>query len=188
MSYYGLYCSARSNYQNACGQVWSCQRNLESLAIQKQATIDEINQLKIDIQNHEEALSQIKGLLGREPELASNVAKCEEKIEDCGTNYTAMAECDTIATKNVHTVYHTELNKNSSSKKQIVGHTEEKKQTVNNKLSTLRNQLVVAQNRYNEICSAITSTQRSLENWEYSRDRYEDRMWYYYDTWLDEDD
>ena len=63
MDYEYYYQNAKSRYYNACSEINSCENRISELGVEKQQKNNQINKLKTDIKNNQDALEGIEQML-----------------------------------------------------------------------------------------------------------------------------
>ncbi|WP_245532840.1 hypothetical protein [Acetivibrio clariflavus] len=109
MDYSYYYNNARRRYYEACSEISNCQNRINELKKQRQQKINLINQLKIDIKNHEEALDGVTQIIKSEGDLNKKIADISNKTNQASINYCSMVSSSNVINKNLNEVYNNEM-------------------------------------------------------------------------------
>jgi len=165
MSYESSYSSARNRYYNACSEINRCENRISELKTQRQQKINQINQLKTDIKNHQEALESVTQIIRNEESLNAGFLGITNKTSDATDNFCGMVISSDVTNKNLTEVYNCETTRTKSTLTNIFDNLRAKKNELTNKITDLQNQLRTAESELQDIESAIRTTELSLQEW-----------------------
>ena len=179
MSYESSYYSARSRYYNACSEINSCQNRLVELKNKRQQKIKQINQLKTDIKNHQEALASVTQILKSETPLNTKLSGIVNKTGNAAANYISMVNASNVVSKDISDVYNNEMTTTKNTLRSIIDNLTAKKNELNTKILDLQAQLRRAETELEDIENKIRSTEASLQDWRRAKSNASIDMEYY---------
>lgn len=188
MSYESEYSSSCSRYYNACSEINSCENRIRELETQKQQKIKLINKLDTEIKNHQEALSDVEGMLQSDSNLNQDISNINNKTDLAADNFIGMIKASDIKSKDLRDVYSNEMEKTKSTLSSIIEGLKTKKTTLINKIQELKEKLRVAKEELEDIKASIRSTESSLRDWQSTRTSASMDMEYYSRKMSEEED
>lgn len=174
------YNNARSRYYNACSEINSLVNRINELKVQKQKKLNEINQLKVEIKDNQEAYDYLSHIItSSDTGLNTRINNIVDKTSQASDNYKKMVCSSDVQNKDLNDVYYDEITKTKNLLSGIFESLQTKKNTLNAKISDLKSKLQSAETELQDIEYMIRSTESSLQDWERTKSSAAIDMEYY---------
>jgi len=166
MDYTGSYETAKSSYYNAYAEMNYCVNRISELNTRKTQKVKEINQTETEIKNHREALDKIvKIVAGNCPDLSQKIPLITSKTSSASFNLVGMVGASEHPAKSLEDAFSGEI----ADTKRILGEVtqglEDRKNTVNTRLSELEALLTRLKDELADLNSAINAEQITQDYW-----------------------
>ena len=161
--------NARRRYQNASSEITSTQNRITSLGSQRQQGVNEINRLRAEIRNHEEALEKIEQMLTKEASLDQGIARITNSMNPAATNYLNMIRASNVTSKNLNQVYDNAMQETKRTLSSTMSRLRAERSSLRSKIADLQNQLRRAEAELERVNNSTRSAQSSLQSLNNSR-------------------
>jgi len=179
MDYKYDYDNARRRYYDACSEINGCENRIIDLRSQRQQKINQINQLKTDIKNNQEALEGITQIVKSDVSLNKKFIDIGSKTSQAADNYIGMVSASNVSSKNLSDVYKDETAKTKQTLSDIFESLKAKKTALSAKITDLKNQLRRAESELQDIENRIKKTEADLQSWKQTKTNASIDMEYY---------
>ena len=179
VDYEYYYNNAKRRYSDACSQINACENKLNDLRSQRQQKINQINQLKTDIKNHQQALEGMTQIIKSDESLNKKIVDINNKTSQAAENFTGMISASNVSNKNLSDVYNDEATKTKQTLSNILQTLKTKKTNLDTKIADFSNQLRRAESELQDIENRIKNTESELSSWKTQKTNASLDMEYY---------
>ncbi len=179
MNYEYYYNNARNRYYDASAEITSCENRINDLRHQRQQKVNQINQLRTDIKNHQDALANITQISQSSQILHRKLLYINNKTSEASMNFSGMLSSSSEPSKNLDDVYGEEMSNTRHALNGILDSLNAKKNTLNSQIADLQSQLRQAEWDLQDIDNDARATQTRLQESKSRRSNASYDMEYY---------
>lgn len=174
--YYSYY---RGKYYDACSEVDSCDRQINSLQQQRNDHTKANTSLSAKIRKTERALELLEDILKRENPINTKLAAVNTKTQQAAVNYSGMVSSSDVSNKDLNEVYGQELSSTKTTISGVFETVRTRKTNLSTELSDLQAELQRRKQAIEDIDRQLRSLRSDRGYWKKKKTSHYYNMEYY---------